>query len=396
MNTSFFYFLFFVLTADGIMVFLTPVVVYTLTESIEYAGMSYAIWWLPRLILIPLVGKLIDSIGVRPLSIIADMVKIVGCVFLLLFEFKDPLIVSIAFGIVGSFVSIGNSQTIIAYEKIIALLSQQKEHHVNLISRMDFLGMVIGPIIGMLLIDIGYQYILFIPCLLYFSNACYFLFTKANLSIDVNESKEITRKFSNENNTNSLGFILSVPIILGTIGVAVGNNFFDGLVESAGTAIIDQAMALPVKYFGFIDVAAGVCGVLGTYIYSLISSRVSRRGLLIFGLIAIVIPSIMLVSNINSIWIFVISYSLTIIGKVITGNINRIIRIEVIPTKVLASTSSLIVLIGQLILPVTGLLLFLFGGKPYIVSYFMMLSISITLVSGCVLYAYMGHKYIKQ
>lgn len=393
MNTSFFYFLFLVLTADSIMVFLTPVVVYTLTGSIEYAGMSYAIWWLPRLILIPLVGKLIDSIGVRPLSIISDIVKIVGCVFLLLFEFKDPLIVSIAFGIVGSLVSIGNSQTMIAYEKIIALLSQRKEHHVNLISRMDFLGMVIGPIIGMLLLDIGYQYILFIPCLLYFSNAGYFLFTKANLSIDVNESKEITRKFSNENNTNPLGFILSIPIILGTIGVAIGNNFFDGLVESAGTAIIDQAMALPVKYFGFIDIAAGLCGVLGTYVYSIVFKRISRQRLLVFGLITIIVPSVMLVSNMNSIWIFVISYSLTIIGKVITGNINRIIRIEVIPTTILASTSSIIVLIGQLILPITGFLLFLFGGKSHVVSYLMVLSIAITLISGCVLYVYMKKEH---
>lgn len=375
------------------MVFLTPVVVYTLTGSIEYAGMSYAIWWLPRLILIPLVGKLIDSIGVRPLSILSDVIKIIGCIFLLLFEFKDSLTVSIAFGIVGSLVSIGNSQTMIAYEKIIALLSQQKELHVNLISRMDFLGMVIGPIIGMLLIDIGYQYILFISCLLYFSNACYFLFTKENLNAHVKGNKEIISQPCHENNINSLGFILSVPIILGTIGVAIGNNFFDGLVESAGAAIIDQSMALPVKYFGFIDVAAGVCGVLGTYFYSIVFNRITRRCLLIFGLIIIVIPSIMLVLNMNSIWIFVISYSLTIIGKVITGNINRIIRIEVIPTTILASTSSIIVLIGQSILPITGCLLFLFGGKAHIVGYLMWLSIVITLVSGCVLSLYMKNRH---
>ena len=40
--------LFLVLSADGLMV-LTPVIVYQLTTSIEYAGLTYALWWLPRI-----------------------------------------------------------------------------------------------------------------------------------------------------------------------------------------------------------------------------------------------------------------------------------------------------------------------------------------------------------
>ncbi|MCG9526216.1 MFS transporter, partial [Providencia rettgeri] len=56
MSNLFFLMLFCVLTADGLMVFLTPVLVYQLTGSIEYSGLSYALWWLPRILIIPLIG----------------------------------------------------------------------------------------------------------------------------------------------------------------------------------------------------------------------------------------------------------------------------------------------------------------------------------------------------
>ena len=153
MRIVFFYMLFLVLSADGLMVFLTPVIVYQLTTSIEYAGLTYALWWLPRIFLIPLIGQYIDGLGVRPVSVISDSCKIIGCLFLLIVDFSSDLVIAISFGLVGSLISIGNSQTLISYEKIIALMSRHKEHHINIMSRMDFLGMIIGPLIGMLFID---------------------------------------------------------------------------------------------------------------------------------------------------------------------------------------------------------------------------------------------------
>ena len=36
-----------------------------------------------------------------------------------------------------------------------------------------------------------------------------------------------------------------------SILIAIGNNMFDGLIESRGAALIDQSMNLPIKYYGF-------------------------------------------------------------------------------------------------------------------------------------------------
>ena len=377
MRIVFFHMLFFVLTTDGLMVFLTPVIVYQLTTSIEYAGLTYALWWLPRIFLIPLIGKYIDSLGVRPISIISDGFKITGCLFLLYVDFTSEMMIAVSFGLVGSLISIGNSQTLISYEKIVASISNNKEHHINMMSRMDFLGMIIGPLIGIFFIDYGYKYLLVIPVIFYFINACFFLFLyKEKNRINENNSEEIT--FSNK----VITYIISSPIILFSIFVALGNNMFDGLIESSGTALIDRSMNLPIKYYGFIDIAAGICGVLGTYLYSYLSKYISRRPLTIISILIITISSSFLVFFQGSMILFFISYAISIIGKVFSGNILRMLRIEIIPLNQLASVSSLIILLNQLILPIVGGLLFFSTGDVSVVYTLMIAAIAITLISG--------------
>lgn len=377
MRIVFFHMLFFVLTADGLMVFLTPVIVYLLTTSIEYAGLTYALWWLPRIFLIPLIGKYIDSLGVRPISIISDGFKITGCLFLLYADFTSEMMIAVSFGLVGSLISIGNSQTLISYEKIVASISNNKEHHINMMSRMDFLGMIIGPLIGIFFIDYGYKYLLVIPVIFYFINACFFLFLyKEKNRINENNSEEIT--FSNK----VITYIISSPIILFSIFVTLGNNMFDGLIESSGTALIDRSMKLPIKYYGFIDIAAGICGVLGTYLYSYLSKYISRRPLTIISILIITISSSFLVFFQGSMILFFISYAISIIGKVFSGNILRMLRIEIIPLNQLASVSSLIILLNQLILPIVGGLLFFSTGDVSVVYTLMIAAIAITLISG--------------
>ncbi|MEZ2685581.1 MFS transporter [Proteus vulgaris] len=377
MRIVFFHMLFFVLTADGLMVFLTPVIVYQLTTSIEYAGLTYALWWLPRIFLIPLLGKYIDSLGIRPISIISDGFKITGCLFLLYADFTSEMMIAVSFGLVGSLISIGNSQTLISYEKIVASISNNKEHHINMMSRMDFLGMIIGPLIGIFFIDYGYKYLLVIPVIFYFINACFFLFLyKEKKKINEKNSEEIT--FSNK----VIIYIISSPIILFSIFVALGNNMFDGLIESSSTALIDRSMKLPIKYYGFIDIAAGICGVLGTYLYSYLSKYISRRPLTIISILIIAISSSFLVFFQGSMILFFISYAISIIGKVFSGNILRMLRIEIIPLNQLASVSSLIILLNQLILPIVGGLLFFSTGDVSVVYTLMIVAIAITLING--------------
>lgn len=141
--------------------------------------------------------------------------------------------------------------------------------------------------------------------------------------------------------------ILTTPVLLLSVSPAAGNNMFDGLVESAGVALIDKNMDLPIKYFGIIDIAAGIFGVIGTYFYGYFAEKFSRKYLLIIATVLITASSFTLVIFSDSLQLFVFCYAISVTGKVFSGNICRLIRIEVIPARIFASTSSVLTLFNQ-------------------------------------------------
>lgn len=387
MSALFFFMLFCVMTADGLMVFLTPVLVYQLTGSIEYSGLSYALWWLPRILIIPFTGKYIDRLGVRPISVSSDLIKSAGCLFLAFGSFSSGLSVAVAFGIVGSIISIGNSQTVISFEKLVSTLSRTREHHANLISRMDFFGMVAGPLIGIALIDYGYRLLLVVPCILYAANALFFILKKKELRDTRLSTSDAPASSSHTEGGFKQNFkiIFLSPVLLLCISLAAGNNMFDGLVESSGTALIDRVMGLHIKYFGLIDVAAGVCGVAGTYLYGSLNSLMSRKTMLFFAVITITVSSLLMLAYPSLFPVFVGGYALSITGKVFTGNICRMIRIETINPSNFAGASSLIVLFNQSVLPVIGMIIYFSGDSTRPVYFFMLVSVIISFTAGMIL-----------
>lgn len=141
-----------VLTADGLLVFLVPVMVYGLTGSLALSGLAYAMAWLPRIFVTPLVGASVDRWGIRPVSVISDTVKLSGCVMMVAVLLHDPgpLTVTLLGGVLSGLVAIGNAQSLIAYEKMIALTSKDVDRDVNRLCRIDQLAMVLGPLAGLI------------------------------------------------------------------------------------------------------------------------------------------------------------------------------------------------------------------------------------------------------
>ncbi|MBP2836861.1 MFS transporter [Dickeya parazeae] len=379
------FFLTLVFIADGLMVFLIPVLVYAETQSLTYSGLSYMLWWLPRIVITPALGVLIDRLGVRPVSIASDALKAFGCLLLcLVLNFNEqPLILALTCGLLGAGVSIGNAQTITAVEKLIAAHSRHIDRDANVLTRLDLLGMVLGPLIGMVLYEYGFLTLLYIAATLYLCNAYYFLTSRlfTFTSDDVSENKMNTPQSAKINSFPLLTIIKS-PFIILMIVLALGNNMFDGLVESSGAALIENKMGLSVKYFGFIDICAGAAGFLSTLVYGAALNRLSRETLLAIGLGLIVIASLLLTTTLDQLGPFLTFYSLGIVGKVFTGNIMRTLRLTLIPYERLASTSSLIVLLNQSVLPLMGVFLFLSEHEGWPLTRFMHIAITLSLLAG--------------
>ncbi|MGM3173010.1 MFS transporter [Dickeya lacustris] len=399
MNPLLLFFLALVFIADGLMVFLIPVMVYAETHSMSYSGLSYALWWLPRIVLIPALGSLIDRLGIRPVSIASDATKAFGCLLLcLVLNFADqPLTLSIAAGLLGACISIGNAQTLTAMEKLIALRSQQLDRDANLLTRLDLLGMVFGPVIGMLLYEYSFITLLYIAATLYLCNAYYFLTSRlfTYTSEYSHDNKENTAYLASNYLMTSLS-MLKRPFIILMILLAMGNNLFDGLVESSGAALIEQYMGLSVKYFGFIDLCAGVAGFLSTLLYASALKHLSRERLLALGLIFIVASSLLLTRSLTQPVLFISCYALGIIGKVFTGNIMRSLRLRLIPTDRLASVSSLIMMLNQSVLPLAGGMLFFCEYYRWPLMYCLYFAIALSLLAGIGLLIGLRRKSVAQ
>lgn len=377
MNPIPLFFVSLVFIADGLMVFLIPILVYAETQSLTYSGLAYALWWLPRIVLTPLLGAGIDRWGVRTLSIASDAVKALACLLLcLVLHFtRDPLMLSLCAGVFGTVVSAGNAQTTLAFEKLIATFSRHVNKDANLLTRADLLGCVIGPLLGILFYDSGYMTILFIAATGYLINAYYFLTTQ-HLTLATKSTTVATQNLMPSWN------LLKSPLIILMLFLAAGNNFFAGLMASSGPAIIETKMALPIEYFGLVQIFAGAAGMVTTGIYGTGMRRVSKVGQLTLGILIITLSSLALSHTMDRLIPFITFYSLCIAGKVFTDNVMRTLRITLIPSRQLAGASSLIVMLNQSILPFMWLFLFIAEHYHLPIQDFMYIAVVISLLSG--------------
>lgn len=377
MNPIPLFFVSLVFIADGLMVFLIPILVYAETQSLTYSGLAYALWWLPRIVLTPLLGAGIDRWGVRTLSIASDAVKALACLLLcLVLHFtRDPLVLSLCAGIFGTIVSAGNAQTTLAFEKLIATFSHNVNKDANLLTRADLFGCIVGPLLGILFYDSGYMTILFIAATGYLINAYYFLTTQ-HLTPATKPPSMATQHLIPSCSP------LKSPLIILMIFLAAGNNFFAGLIASSGPAIIKTKMALPIEYFGLVQIFAAAAGMITTFIYGARMQRLSKEVQLTLGIFIITLSSLALSHTMDRLIPFLTFYSLCIAGKVLTDNVMRTLRIHLIPSRQLAGASSLIVMLNQSILPFMWLFLFVAEHYHLPIQRFMYIAVAISVLSG--------------
>lgn len=366
-----------VLSADALLVFLIPVMVYSLTASLAWSGLAYAAAWLPRIVVTPLVGASIDRWGVRRVSVVSDLVKLAGCLLVVALLWSSPaaLVITLAGGLLGGLVAIGNAQSLIAYEKMIALASKDIDRDVNLLSRIDQLAMITGPLTGFMGYSGGAVTLLAVAGCLYALNAVCFLFGRR---IPPNERHDTCAVTGGAH--GNLRLIFGAPLLLSCVILAVGNNGFDGLVEAGAVTLIDQAMQLPIHYFAFVDMCAGACGVAATLVYPHLSSAVAPLRVFVTAAVVAASASALMVLSQQHLGSFLALYALNIAAKVFMNNFTRGLRIRVVPVERLAGVSSLLVLLNQAILPVVGLTLYAVGERPRMLSGLMVLAIAVTLL----------------
>lgn len=370
--------LFLVLTADALLVFLIPVMIYGLTGSLALSGLTFAMAWLPRIIISPLVGAAIDRWGVRPVSVVSDAAKLCGCagVIAVLLNKPEPLIVTLAGGLLSGLIATGTAQSLIAYEKMIALASQAIDRDVNLLCRVDQLAMVAGPLLGFIGFTAGAVSLLSVAAAMYAINGVCYFFSR---SIPKNPHVEPVR--GEPARACNVRLILLTPLLLASVMLAVGNNAFDGLVEASAVALIDRAMQLPIEYFAFVDVCAGLCGVAATLLYPHFAQVATPLRLFVSAALITSTASALMIAAQGHLIGFLALHAINVGGKVFVFNFTRNLRIRLVPIHRLAGVSSLMTLMNQAVLPMVGLALYAMGERTSMLSVLMALAIGISVLA---------------
>ncbi|MBJ9977034.1 MFS transporter [Pseudomonas sp. S75] len=387
MNRSLSLLLLLVLSADALLVFLLPVMVYAHTESLAWSGLAYAMTWLPRIVVTPLVGNAIDRWGVRKVSVLSDVLKWAGClcVVLMLRAQPGPLTVTVLGGLLSGLVAIGNAQSLIAYEKMIALVSRDVDRDVNLLCRIDQLAMVTGPLCGFLCYGAGVEALLLLAAALYATNAlCY---ARSRM---IPDNRCAVAPEVDGPGPGNLRLILASPLLLSTVILSIGNNAFDGLVEAGAVSLIDRAMGLPIEYFAFVDVCAGICGVAATVLYPRLSAALPPVRLFTAAASLTITASALMILSQAYLPGFLVLYALNIAGRVWMINFCRGLRIRLVPVERLAGVSSLMVLMNQGVLPVVGMALYLFGEQTRSLSVLLLAAIGVGVLGAWRVRAHAG------
>ena len=368
-QSRFFYFVLLVtLTGDMLLSFTATILVYAHTQDIAMSGLVYAMEWSSRLLLIPLIGRWVDTQGIRQCAIFFDSCKIVACLLFwrATYMIETPTTLAITTGVFCGLIALSNAQTLIVYEKYVADLDKLQpesrlDAYANLISKADQFAMVLGPLLGFFLFKKSLTGVMLMAMIAYLTNL-YFFVTKRYAAAHRLESPK-TPTAKEQCIWTGIGTLWHQErVLIGTLMLIVTGNFFsnmlDGTVEAAGVAVVFEQMHQPIEYYAFILIAAGGVGVVATMLFSKLY-RTNKETLLLLSVVLLEgLAGVGLLINFHNFISFIFFYALCIGSKIIRGTLTRLYRMRTLPSNLFASVSSLMTVLGQLSLPLVGLLLY--------------------------------------
>ncbi|EPX65227.1 major facilitator superfamily MFS_1 [Cystobacter fuscus DSM 2262] len=352
--------LFSVYLGDQILLFAVPLIIWNMTGSIAQAGVAYFIEWLPRVLFLPYGGVLIDRFGVRRVLLKTDAAKVVSCLVAFFLVKEEAGYLALLLGIFNAVLSIGNAQTVVAADAILAQTYSGDEfsRRQASISKADQCSMVLGPAFAAgLSLVIGIKQLLLAAAVFYF-------FNYINIRFILRHVQEETRPESSRSVLGDLQVGISVlaehKFLLLLTCVAALNNMLIGMLEAAGAAIITGRLNKPDSFFSLMNVIAGLNGVFALSLVPLLLKRMTVRtlGTLSFCLLCL---SGVIANVADGFWFFLVGFGLMIGSSLLLGVYFRTVRATLIPREHMGKAVGLITCLNQASLPLTGLLLTAYG-----------------------------------
>jgi MFS family permease len=338
--------------------FAVPLIVYKNTGSVALSGLAMFIEWLPRVVSLPIAGSLSDRVGGWRVYGMADTIRSIACLAAVAVALLAP---ATLFGTVTALMAVCAffyAQAFIALEATVPLLvphaAMPKAQ--GMLQGIDQASMVGGPAVGALcVIWIDPFFLIPVAALLFLTSAALVYSLRQALRTafeqvtrgparsvfaDIKAGANVLRRqpflwklvvlSMLVNGTVGLSLATGAALTLGKFGQ--GDSHFGVLQTMVGIFSIASLMLLPRLTRSFSVFALGICAYIGIAAGGLIMGLAENFAQFVFG--------------------FALSYGLCGLFNVYI----RTERLRWIPAEHFGKTISVIVLLNQLSLPLSGLL----------------------------------------
>lgn len=346
--------------ADQIILFATPLVVYELTGSVAFAGLAFAIEWIPRIGALLFSGFLVDKIGPRIVYISSDVARAIltaGIFFVLQVpSLQGAFLLAVLCGIVGFF----SEMAFVALETSVPKMFDRSEisKAQSILQTIDQTGQLVGPALATLLASIISIQSLFLIVAVIFALSVVntFLFLPANLT----SSEKIHFGSFGRDLKDGLKIVFGSKKLILISLFTIMINLILGVTLSVSGAYIQKAFSATPTNFGLMTMAAGILGLFFFAAFAKWNTKISSEKLGYFALI-LTCSGCLALSLASSFTFYALAFVMVLIGDGFVNIFIRTLRVRYIPEKRLGTVLSILILFNFLAFPIAGVLVSLFA-----------------------------------
>ncbi|EDP57874.1 MFS transporter [Vibrio sp. AND4] len=371
--------------AESFVIFSIPLIVLELTGSASYAGLAFMLEWIPAIVMYPISGLIADRVGPKKTLAISSLARfaIIAASSFLIYNYSNlslGIILGCAFGL--SFLLPFSR---VGAEKNVAILKEDNNVSIvhSYVQSSELLAWTLGPALA------AYASTSFeLVEVLAIAGA---IFLMSFVAITFHRVKSV----ESHPVTEKAGLWFGVSYILQRkplLYLAVLNcfiNFLFAVVISSHAAIITGVFELSEEYYGILNFIGGAFGFANLFVIPFLIKRMSMMSFSIVGLTLLAIGFLVL-SMTSEFVVYVMGFAASMVGITLFNIFNKTLRTTIIEQENVGKVMGVFYLINILMLPVGGLVIFLFAdmiGNQPIISF-----TTILLVPMCLLLSLRANK----
>lgn len=350
-DQAFFGSLFLSRLADQILLFLVPLVVFQVTQSVAWSGLAFSLETLPRFLSFPLCGILCDRVSPLRLLRISQTCRAIACV--------AGMAGYGGFGGIGWLIGLSavcgilSTQGMIAREVIMPQIFRQYrfEKVLSYSQIADQMGLVLGPVLAALLLDWWRWEIVVAATAAVFvaADAALFLWRRmAQVELAVPEAAP--GHFLDPLRT-AFSHVLHLPGLKTAIVLAAGVNLVIGVTLATAPAMVTGIHGRGEDYFAGLQVAGAIATIAVLMVVAHTALEHRTLGVLAYG--GMFAGAIL--SGISpGFWGYATGFLLVIGFDKMFNIYVRSLRQRIIPPKDFGKTTGVVIMLNNLTQPLAG------------------------------------------